>query len=89
MTQATVPTTELVHPTEEAAIAALAGQVGKAMARELWTLAVTDLNLSQPINDPFLLRKVAEHLMSIGDGCRVTGRGLRVQVIPYQALAAA
>jgi hypothetical protein len=83
---ATIAPTAPEAPTEEAAVAALAVHVGKALAKELWMLALTDLNLSHPVRDPFQLRRVAERLMTIGDGCRVGGRGLRVQVITHQAL---
>jgi hypothetical protein len=74
-------------PSEEGTVAALAQVVGRALARELWELAVTELNLSRPITNPAHLRQVAEHLMTIGDASRVAGRALRVQVITYQALA--
>jgi hypothetical protein len=91
MTQSvTVPVTSApTKPTEEGTVAALSELVGRALAKELWELAVTELNLSRPITNPLHLRQVAEHLMSIGDASRVAGRALRVQVVTYQALAGA
>jgi hypothetical protein len=83
----TVTASGAAKPTEKATVAALAELIGLALAKELWELAVTDLNLSRPITNPSELRSVAERLMSVSDATRVVGRALRVQVIQHQALA--
>jgi hypothetical protein len=84
----TTPTTDPPRPTEEATLTTLADLIGRPLAKELWTLAVTGLNLNQPVTEPAQLRKVAELLMSMADATRVAGRALRVQVITHQALTA-
>jgi hypothetical protein len=75
------------RPTEQDAVKALADLVGPQMAEGLWSLSVQALGLRRPISSPAELRKVAEHLMEIGELSRVAGRSLKIRIITYEALA--
>ena len=74
-------------PTEQDAVRALADLVGPQMAEGLWGLAVQALSLRRPVTAPADLRRVAEHVMEIGELSRVAGRSLKVRIITYEALA--
>ena len=74
-------------PTEQDAVKALADLIGPQMAEGLWGLAVQALGLSRPVDSPPDLRRVAEHVMEVGELSRVAGRSLKVRVITYEALA--
>jgi hypothetical protein len=75
------------RPTERDAVEALADLVGPQMAEGLWSLSVQALGLRRPISTSADLRKVAEHVMEIGELSRVAGRSLKVRIITYDALA--
>ena len=74
-------------PTEQDAVRALADLVGPQMAEGLWGLAVQALGLRRPVTSPADLRRVAEHVMEVGELSRVAGRSLKVRIITYEALA--
>ena len=76
-------------PTEQDAVRALADLVGPKMADGLWTLAVQALGMRRPVAAPADLRRVAEHVMEVGELSRVAGRSLKVRIITYEALARA
>ncbi|MEU4687992.1 hypothetical protein [Actinoplanes sp. NPDC023714] len=75
------------QPTEQDAVRALADLVGPQMAEGLWGLAVQALGMSRPVTTPADLRRVAEHVMEVGELSRVAGRSLKVRIITYEALA--
>ncbi|WP_430783793.1 hypothetical protein [Actinoplanes sp. G11-F43] len=75
------------RPTEKDAVKALADLVGAQMAEGLWNLSVQALGLHRPVETPAELRRVAEHVMEIGELSRVAGRSLKVRIITYEALA--
>jgi hypothetical protein len=75
------------QPTEQDAVKALADLVGPQMADGLWNLSVQAVGLRRPVRSPADLRKVAEHVMEIGELSRVAGRSLKVRIITYEALA--
>ncbi|BBH64213.1 hypothetical protein ACTI_08980 [Actinoplanes sp. OR16] len=75
------------QPTERDAVKALADLVGPQMAEGLWGLAVQALGLHRPVTSPADLRRVAEHVMEVGELSRVAGRSLKVRIITYEALA--
>ena len=75
------------RPTEEEALTALAELVGRGMAEGLWELAAAELDLQRPLESPADLRRMAEHMMNIGDLMRVAGRSSKVRVITYEALS--
>lgn len=75
------------QPTEQDAVKALADLVGPQMAEGLWSLSVQALGLRRPIATPADLRRVAEHVMEVGELSRVAGRSLKVRIITYEALA--
>lgn len=83
------PTNEYAHesPTEEEAVSALAELVGRRAAEGLWDVTVRELNLHRPLDSAADLRRVAEHLMNLGDLMRVAGRSTKVRVITYEALS--
>ncbi|BAL92087.1 hypothetical protein AMIS_68670 [Actinoplanes missouriensis 431] len=74
-------------PTEQDAVKALADLIGPQMAEGLWTLAVQALGMRRPVTSPAELRRVAEHVMEVGELSRVAGRSLKVRIITYEALA--
>ena len=74
-------------PTEQDAVTALAELVGPQMADGLWSLAVQALGMRRPVTDAAALRRVAEHVMEVGELSRVAGRSLKVRIITYEALA--
>ncbi|MFC7527189.1 hypothetical protein [Actinoplanes sp. GCM10030250] len=76
-------------PTEQDAVKALADLIGPKMAEGLWTLSVQALGLHRPVDTPSELRRVAEHVMEVGELSRVAGRSLKVRIITYEALARA
>ena len=73
-------------PTEAGAIAALAELVGPLTADGLWDLSTRALSLYRPVTEPADLRRVAEHLMNLGDLMRVAGRSMKIQVTTHDAL---
>jgi hypothetical protein len=75
------------QPTEQDAVKALADLIGPQMAEGLWILSVQALGLRQPITSSAELRRVAEHVMEVGELSRVAGRSLKVRIITYEALA--
>lgn len=75
------------QPTEQDAVKALADLVGPQMAEGLWSLSVQALGLRRPLTTSADLRKVAEHVMEVGELSRVAGRSLKVRIITYEALA--
>ena len=75
------------QPTEKDAVKALADLVGPQMADGLWSLSVQALGLRRPVSEPGELRRVAEHVMEVGELSRVAGRSLKVRIITYEALA--
>jgi len=75
------------QPTEQDAVKAQADLVGPKMAEGLWNLSVQALGLHRPVSTPAELRRVAEHVMEIGELSRVAGRSLKVRIITYEALA--
>ncbi|GAA1605942.1 hypothetical protein [Actinoplanes couchii] len=74
------------RPTEQDAVRALADLVGPQMAEGLWNLSVQALGLHRPVEDPADLRRIAEHVMEIGELSRVAGRSLKVRIITYESL---
>ncbi|WP_328461233.1 hypothetical protein OHA21_31970 [Actinoplanes sp. NBC_00393] len=74
-------------PTEQDAVKALADLIGPQMAEGLWSLAVQAQGLRRPVTAPSDLRRVAEHIMEVGELSRVAGRSLKVRIITYEALA--
>ncbi|WP_229069284.1 hypothetical protein [Actinoplanes sp. DH11] len=74
-------------PTEQDAVKALADLIGPQMAEGMWGLAVQALGMQRPVTAPTDLRRVAEHVMEIGELSRVAGRSLKVRIITYEALA--
>jgi hypothetical protein len=74
-------------PTEAEAVDALAELVGHRIAEGIWDLSARELGLRRPVAEPADLRRVAEHLMTIGDLLRVAGRSTKVRVITYEALS--
>ncbi|MEV6298807.1 hypothetical protein AB0M02_05300 [Actinoplanes sp. NPDC051861] len=74
-------------PTEQDAVKALADLIGPQLAEGLWTLAVQALGMRRPVTTPADLRRVAEHIMEVGELSRVAGRSLKVRIITYEALA--
>lgn len=76
-------------PTEREAVEALGELVGHRIAEGIWDLSARELGLRRPLSDPADLRRVAEHLMTIGDLLRVAGRSTKVRVITYEALSRA
>jgi methyl-accepting chemotaxis protein len=75
------------QPTEQDAVKALADLVGPQMAEGLWSLSVQVLGLRRPISTSAELRRVAEHVMEVGELSRVAGRSLKIRIITYEALA--
>jgi hypothetical protein len=74
-------------PTEQEALDALAELVGHRIAEGIWDLSARELGLRRPLGDPADLRRVSEHLMTVGDLLRVAGRSTKVRVITYEALS--
>jgi hypothetical protein len=74
-------------PTEADAVRALADLIGPQMAEGLWSLAAQALGMDRPVTEPTDLRRVAEHVMEVGELSRVAGRSLKVRIITYEALA--
>jgi hypothetical protein len=75
-----------VLPTEDDALAALGELVGRDTADGLWALAAGALGIARPVRSVDDLRRMAEHLMNIGDLTRVAARSLKIRVITYHAL---
>ena len=84
-----IPTNEYAYerPTEEETLSALAELVGRRAADGLWDLTARELNLHRPLNSPADLRRMAEHMMNLGDLMRVAGRSAKVRVITHEALS--
>lgn len=74
-------------PTEAATIESLAELVGPKTAEGLWELSARALSLYRPVNEPQDLRRMAEHLMSLGDLMRVAGRSMKIQVTTHESLS--
>ncbi|GAA0551323.1 hypothetical protein GCM10010172_37000 [Paractinoplanes ferrugineus] len=74
-------------PTERESVDALAELVGHRVAEGIWDLSARELGLRRPVSEPADLRRVAEHLMTVGDLLRVAGRSTKVRVITYEALS--
>ncbi|GIE93461.1 hypothetical protein [Paractinoplanes rishiriensis] len=83
------PSNEYVQarPTEDESLSALAELVGRRMAEGLWDLSARELGLNRPVTDSADLRRMAEHMMTMGDLMRVAGRSTKVRVITYEALS--
>jgi hypothetical protein len=77
----------LVLPTEDDALAALAEMIGPDMAVGLWELSTQALGIARPVSSAADLRRVAEHLMNVGEFARVTARSLKVRAVTYDALS--
>jgi hypothetical protein len=75
------------RPTEDEAMAALAELIGRRMAEGIWDISCRELDLPRPLESPADLRRVAEHLMNVGDLMRVAGRSTKVRAITYEALS--
>ena len=75
------------QPTESDAVQALAELIGPQMAEGMWSLTVQSLGLRRPVTASSDLRRVAEHIMEIGELSRVAGRSLKVRIITYEALS--
>ncbi|GIM94103.1 hypothetical protein [Paractinoplanes toevensis] len=75
------------RPTEEDALEALAELIGHRLAEGIWDLSACELGLRRPLTEPHDLRRVAEHLMTVGDLLRVAGRSTKVRVITFEALS--
>jgi hypothetical protein len=75
------------RPTEDEALRALAELIGPRVAEGIWELSARDLGLSRPLENPADLRRMAEHMMGMGDMMRVAGRSTKVRVITYEALS--
>jgi hypothetical protein len=73
-------------PTEDEAVDALAELLGPQTAEGIWDLSCRDLGLSRPLESPEDLRRIAEHLMTVGDLMRVAGRSTKVRVVTYETL---
>lgn len=73
-------------PTENDALDALAELVGPLTAEGMWDLYCRDLGLRRPLTSPEELRRIAEHMMTVGDLVRVAGRSTKIRVITYEAL---
>jgi len=76
-------------PSENDALDALAELVGPQTAEGIWDLSCRDLGLRRPLENPADLRRIAEHMMTVGDLMRVAGRSTKVRVITYEALSRA
>lgn len=76
-----------VLPTEDDALEALGELVGPTMADGLWDLAARTLGVARPVQSADDLRRMAEHLMTVGELTRVSARSLKVRVITHDALA--
>jgi hypothetical protein len=75
------------RPTEADALRALAELLGPRAAEGIWDLSARELGLTRPLETPADLRRMAEHLMSVGDLLRVAARSTKVRVITYEALS--
>jgi hypothetical protein len=75
------------RPTEADALRALAELLGPRTAEGIWDLSARELGLTRPLETPADLRRMAEHLMSVGDLLRVAARSTKVRVITYEALS--
>jgi hypothetical protein len=75
------------RPTEAEAIDALAELVGRRIAEGIWDLSARELKLTRPLESASDLRKMADHMMTVGDMMRVAGRSTKVRVITYEALS--
>ena len=84
-----MPSNEYGHerPTEDEALAALAELIGRRMAEGIWDISCRELDLSRPLESPADLRRLSEHLMTVGDLMRVAGRSTKVRVVTYEALS--
>jgi hypothetical protein len=74
-------------PSEGDALELLAALVGQETADGLWELATRALGIARPVRSAADLRRLAEHLMNLGELTRVSGRSLKVRVITYDALS--
>jgi len=73
--------------TEADAITALSAVMGPDLASVLWKVSTRSLNLESPVESPADLRRVAEHIMDLGDLARIGARSLLLRVITYEAVA--
>ena len=76
-------------PTETEALRALAELVGPRIAEGIWDLSARELGLTRPLEEAADLRRMAEHMMTVGEMMRVAGRSTKVRVITYEALSRA
>jgi hypothetical protein len=76
-------------PTEDDALQALGELVGAETAYGLWELGARALGIARPVQSAADMRRMAEHLMNLGDLVRVSARSLKVRVITHDALARA
>jgi len=74
-------------PTEDDAVEALGELVGPAMAAGLWDLAARSLGIARPVTSAADLRRLADHIMNVGEMARVSARSLKVRVITHDALS--
>ncbi|WP_433296659.1 hypothetical protein ACQP2F_38960 [Actinoplanes sp. CA-030573] len=75
------------RPTEDEALRALGELVGPRVAEGMWDLGARELGLNRPLENTADLRRMAEHMMAVGDMMRVAGRSTKVRVITYEALS--
>jgi hypothetical protein len=73
-------------PTEDDALEALGELVGAGTARALWQLGARELGIALPVSSAADLRRMAEHLMNVGELVRVSARSLKVRVVTHDAL---
>jgi hypothetical protein len=74
-------------PTENEALDALSELVGPHTAEGIWNLSCRDLGLNRPLTASADLRRIADHMMMLGDLMRVAGRSTKVRVITHEALS--
>lgn len=74
-------------PTEADALRALAEVLGTRAAEGIWDLCARELGLSRPVDTAADLRRMADHMMTVGDLLRVAGRSTKIRVITYDALS--
>ena len=74
-------------PSEGDALEGLAELVGRETADGLWDLATRALGIARPVRSAADLRRLAEHLMNLGELTRVSARSLKVRTITYDALS--
>jgi hypothetical protein len=73
-------------PTEADALRALGRVIGAEMAEGIWDLTTKALGVGRPVAAAEDLRRVAEHIMTVGEAARIGGRSLKVRVVTFDAL---